>query len=385
MNRSVLLEEFPCALPPSAPLTVATSWTHPRRGQVRCPAHPLLSSAADRAGTPPGQRAFTAHDLAADTAEFSLITVSYEDRHSVTTGLAVAVRADDEQALSFARGQIRQWRSVLRTRRLLLPDQDFAPAPALSLPAQTAARWSVCGCPASAGCQAAKDAAATVRAFRERGDHVLLIGGPLPATAAEAPFTVEERAGLTEIRTPEQAVSLVIEDPSVLAFVVTPGTPAARLSPVLAVLRRRLPGLRGQHPSQWCYAMTDWWQAAEAVVQESDLVLVTGSGHHPGAAVTRAAAERLGVPVHSIDSLDELRTTHVDAATITLVDAGATGAGRNAVAGVLAGLGPCSTVRRTVRSRREPAPARQHLPAPGRVPGPAGPGPADIPSNREER
>ncbi|MFI0977428.1 hypothetical protein ACH4SP_10410 [Streptomyces sp. NPDC021093] len=368
MNRSVLLEEFPCALPLSAPLTVATSWAHPRRGQVRSPAHALLSSAAGRAGLPPGQRAFTAHDLDADTAEFRLITVSYEDRHSVTTGLAVAVRADNEPALSFARNQIREWRTALRTRRLLLPDQDYARTPALPLPAQTTALWSACGCPTSAGCPAAKDASATLRAFRERGDRVLLVGGPLPPPAAEAPFTVRERAGLTEISTPEQATDLVIEDPSVLAFVVVPGTAAAQLSPILAVLRRRLPGLRGQHPCQWCYTMTDWWQAAEATVQESDLVLITGSGHHPGAAVTRAAAERLGVPVHLIDSLDELRTTHVDAATITLVDAGATDAGRNAVAGVLEGLGPCSTVRRTVRSRREPASARQNLPAPGTSP-----------------
>ncbi|WP_434589158.1 hypothetical protein [Streptomyces sp. A5-4] len=359
MNRSVLLEEFPCALPSQASLTVATSWAHPRRGTVRSPAHPVLTSAAHREHIAVQERAFTGRDLRAGPAGALLVTVSYEDPRGGATGLAMAVRADDSALLAFAREQILLWRSVLRTRRVLLPDvsrhgrADATPGP---VPAQHASRWSLCGCPATAGCPAAADATATVRAFQKRGDQVLLVGLPLPSPTDCLPLTESERASLLTVTDCEEAAAFSVGDPARLAFVVAPGAATEQLAAVLAVLRERVPGLRGQHPSQWCYTMTDWWLAAETAVRESDRTLLLGSGPRPspGAIAARTTAALAGTQVHTLASLEALRPEHVNAWTLTLLDAGAQSSLQEPLVELLGGLGPCDTVHRVVGSRHSP-------------------------------
>jgi 4-hydroxy-3-methylbut-2-enyl diphosphate reductase len=157
---------------------------------------------------------------------------------------------------------------------------------------------------------------------------------------------------VTEVATLRQAEAVTVDDPAAVAFVVAPGAVSAQVAQVLRVLRRRVPLLRGQHPRQWCYTMSDWWTVAKSVVEECDCVLEVGGGEGPRAWAIRAAAAHKGVRVYSIGSLSDLRSEQVDAATIAVVGTGGDSTPHSEqVICALRGLGPSDTVRRGIASR----------------------------------
>jgi 4-hydroxy-3-methylbut-2-enyl diphosphate reductase len=368
MNRSVLLETFHSSreIADRGTVTVATSWSHPQRGPVTCPAHPLLTASAGHAGFNTVTRALTTRDLRhrhrpGPSAASTVFAASYENPTGGVVGFAVAAHPADRHALAFAREEVAAWRTVLRTRRLLHTSHPHS-APhterqsaAAALPSQgrdgRPSRWRACGCPVTTACPAVDNAVSTIQRFQSRGDEVVLIGRsplgplPLPPTLLQAP------PGLTVCETADQAETLTLTNPGALAFVMAPGAVTSQTTRILAILRRRFPRLRGQHPDQWCYTATDLHDAARSVMAESDVLLVVGQGHSPASTVLSAEAVRAGIPVHRIESLTVLRPQHIDASTVALVEAEATPPTCTTLSGLLAGLGPWSTIHRELVSR----------------------------------
>ncbi|MFF7445918.1 MULTISPECIES: 4-hydroxy-3-methylbut-2-enyl diphosphate reductase [unclassified Streptomyces] len=377
MNRSVLTEVLHSPTLHVAPgsLTVATSWWHPTRGLVDCPAHRLLSAHARQAGLGTASRSLSNEDLRGDlpTAPTTVFTVSYERPEGGHRGLALAAHSDDATAISFARRQIESWRAVLRTRRVLhvTASDPLAPGPSncppnASVPAQTAAdathRWRVCGCPASVRCPSAENTERALHRFLERGDDVVVVAPPAAGPGAWAGRPVH--GNLRTVSTPQQAETLAVTDPDRLAFVVAPGAVVSEAADILKVLRRRHPRLRGQHPHEWCYTMDDLHTVVGAALAQSDRLLVVG---HDTTPVTRTAitqVARIPLPVRAVTTLDRLRPDDVDAATITVVDATSDGRDLRELRQVLDGLGPTSHVRRQAHSAKEtPRPAFRPLPS----------------------
>ncbi|MFD4527205.1 4-hydroxy-3-methylbut-2-enyl diphosphate reductase [Streptomyces sp. NPDC058470] len=354
---------------------MATSWTHPVRGLVGCPAHRLLTAHAQQAGYEAHSQALPHTVMHSDSvAPTTVFTVSYENPDGGHRGLAIAVHGSDTTAAAFARRQIASWSAVLRTRRVLyvLPRKperraDTAQGPDAAVPGQQSghspAPWRPCGCPSTTACGSAENAARSLRRFLDREDDVIVVGAPnAPGSAAWRDGT--PHADGRAVATPRQAESLAVADPDRLAFVVAPGTAVTEAARILSVLRRRFPRLKGQHPREWCYTMDDLHTAVGSVLAQSDILLVTGRGDSPVVRTALTQAAGTGVRVRDIRALDHLCPQDTDAATIALLDASADERVNRQVAQALDGLGPASHVHRQVRSTAlthsatSPGPAR---------------------------
>ncbi|KMS72347.1 hypothetical protein ACM01_23695 [Streptomyces viridochromogenes] len=367
MNRSVLAEVLDSTSLHVTPgsLMVATSWRHPTRGPVDCPAHRLVAAHARQSGLAADSRPLPDEELrdGLTTVPTTVFTVSYERPEGGHRGLALAARSDDPPALCFARRQIDSWRAVLRTRRVLyVAAQDpLGPRPlSASVPPQAPGgsrdRWRVCGCPAAAACPSAENAERALHRFLERGDEVVVVGTPLTGSGAWVGRTLQ--GDLRVVSTPRQAETLAVADPDRLAFVVAPGALVSEVADILRVLRRRHPRLRGQHPREWCYTMDDLHTAVAAALAQSDRLLVVGQDTSPVTAITQVA--RTALRVRAVTTLDRLRPDDVDAATITVLDATVDGRALREVGRALDGLGPASHVWRQVHTFKETAHPAYH-------------------------
>lgn len=373
MNRSVLAEVLHSTTLHVTPgsLTVATSWRHPTRGLVDCPAHRLLAAHARQSGLGADSRSLPNEDLrdGLTTAPTTVFTVSYERPEGGHRGLALAAHSDDTTALSLARRQIESWRAVLRTRRVLYvaAQNSLAPGPSSApVPAQTPKdsrdRWRICGCPTSVPCPSAENAERALHRFLDRGDEVVVVGTPATGSGTWAGRTLQRNP--RTVSTAQQAETLAVTAPDRLAFVVAPGAVVSEAADILKVLRRRHPRLRGQHPSEWCYTMDDLHTTVGAALAQSDRLLVVGHDTTPATRTAITQVTRIPLPVRAVTTLDRLRPDDVDAATITVVDATLDGRDLRELSQVLDGLGPTSHVRRQAHSSKEtPQPAFRPLPS----------------------
>ncbi|MFF4503697.1 4-hydroxy-3-methylbut-2-enyl diphosphate reductase [Streptomyces sp. NPDC001401] len=361
MNRSIRSEVLHSAtlrLPPRT-LLAATSWLHPDRGPVSCPAGPLIAARARHAGfaTATGTLSAPTSTEEPAAAAATLFTISYEQPDGGYAGLALAASGDDTAAMSYARQEIAAWRSALRTRRVLYvadtsvsdPTEVMEPA----LPQQSRHRsrdaWQVCGCRTGTTCAAADNAARTLRLFLARGDEVVMVGQPAFDIGAQPGTPLHQ--GRTRITTTQHAETVTVTDPNRLAFVVSPGTAVSDAAGIIKVLRRRFPRLRGQHPCEWCYTADDLRVAVASVLAQTDVLLITGTGPSPAARTAVSEAARADVRIRDVTSLERLRPQDLDAATIAVVDAAADGHVGRAVSQALAGLGPAGHILRCVQSR----------------------------------
>lgn len=366
MNRSVLSEVLHSTTLRVAPgtVTVATSWRHPTRGPVDCPAHRLVGAHVRQAGLlAADHRSLHNEDVRADlaAAPTTVVVVSYEKPDGAGyRGIALAANSEDTAAVRLARQQVESWRAVLRTRRVLhvaprtaegavdgsRPRSTPVPPQASS---DSSSPWRACGCSARVRCPSTENAERSLRRFLDRGDEVVVVGVPAGGAGPGATWPKEAlREGAGWVATPQQAETLAVVDPDRLAFVVAPGAVVSEAAAALKVLRRRFPRLRGQHPWEWCYTMDDLHTTIGSLLAQSDALLVTGRGVSPAvrAAVTHAA--RTGVRVRDITALDRLRPDDIDAATITVLDGEDDGREYRAVTQALDGLGPTSHVWRHV-------------------------------------
>lgn len=370
MNRSIRSEAFHSAtlrLHPGT-LLAATSWTHPDRGPVSCPAHPLIAARARQAGfaTATGTLSAPASAEESAAATATLFTVSYEQTDGGYAGLALAAPGHDTAAMSYARREIESWRSVLRTRRVLhvadTSSFDAAEVTEPSVPQQSRhdcrEAWQVCGCRAGAACASVENAARTLRRFLAQGDEVIMVGRPAFVTGAR--FGTPLHDGAARVETTRHAETVTVADPHRLTFVVTPGTAVSDAADIIKVLRRRFPRLRGRHPREWCYTADDLRVAVNSVLAQTDVLLITGTGSGPAARIAVEEAAKADVRVRDVTSLERLRPQDVDAATVAVLDASADGRVARAVSQALDGLGPASTIQRCVRSR--PVPPHPILP-----------------------
>ncbi|MFD7163682.1 4-hydroxy-3-methylbut-2-enyl diphosphate reductase [Streptomyces violascens] len=364
MNRSVLLETLEGRVPATqGALIVARSWMHPERGRVGCPAHPAVIAAAEEAGL-----AVQVRDLGVEQqmsgeptrGEGTIFAVSYEDPGGGFRGLAVGAHRADVAAMAWASEEIASWRSVMRTRRTITLGPADSPAArsgdtavlAGVFPAQPGTRgsaWAACGCAVQARCPAARDSESAMRSFRARGDEVVLVGEPVWGQGVDVPVA-SGGGDLYRVRSIRDAEVLTACAPDRLAFVVAPGSVSVEVAQLLAVLRRKFPRLRGQHPDQWCYTMTDLLAAARSALAESDVLLLAGAGASPVAAAAQAAAAL--TPIHRISALGQLRPRCIDVATLTIAGCGARLGGQ--VLQVLSGLGPLDVLRRVTRTESVP-------------------------------
>ncbi|GAA2118613.1 hypothetical protein GCM10009759_66050 [Kitasatospora saccharophila] len=297
-----------------------------------------------------------------------LVATTYVDVDGQVVGLAVVADPTLPALLDEAVAELRRWSDALRTRRLLLP----VPAPAC-FPAPRAAGLLVLAqtrLPPRSACRAGR-ADATLAAYLERGDTVLVVGSGRGAWDDRPPRPSPRRAGVVPVASVRRATTVEVPAPAKLAFLQRPCTPVEELTAILDVLRSRFPLLRGQHPDQWCHRPTDTRDAVRSAAAASDLVLLVDDRHPHGRRPRHWLAHHRLVPVGSAADLDPVVLAR--AATITLtgpLHRPGTAALSTALARCLSGLGPLSVVRRrstseTVTDVYSP-PERSAVAAPGK-------------------
>ena len=125
--------------------------------------------------------------------------------------------------------------------------------------------------------------------------HILLIGH---AGHPEVEGTMGQLppGAVTLVQTVEEARAVSPPDPRRLAFITQTTLSVDDTAEVVAVLRRRFPGLRGPQREDICYATTNRQAAVKAIAREADLVLVIGSPNSSNSRRLCEVAERAGAP-----------------------------------------------------------------------------------------
>ena len=323
-------------------VAVLDRFAHAERGAVRCPAAAAL--AADLGERLGRGAAVTRGEVVAGSDGGSVtVCVTYLDRDGHAIGLAAAVRTHDYEAIDVVQQTMRSWAAAMRTRRVLIADRPDC---------------------ATGECPHHRMAHASVLDFTHRGDKIVLIADRHRGRLVAAELaTAARNAGGSAIVVgdPADVASLAAKvDPEALSFVLVPGIRIEAAMPILYTLRERFPRLRGQHPDEYCYAASDLHESVRTVAEASDRLLVVSASAQEAMSV----ADVHGVPWHQILGPADLRPPHLAAGTLGLVVAGSaadSGAGDSILEvsdllDLLAGLGPLSVRRRSVRT--EPCPRR---------------------------
>lgn len=329
MNRSVERLCFPVRGTSPGELAVGL-FVHPKRGHVRCPATSLVAASLRAKG----------HDVreeldrlvpADDAADGVLFTASYLDHLGEAVGLAVAAHKSDEGALRIARETVLSWSAAWRSRRLVLATPE---------PCHPGERQEACPHVA--------EARQAISRFVARGDQVVLVG--TRGQAASESLAKSPDVVLVESAT---AVDDLRLDPDRVAYVLAPGLVLEQAMRVVAAVRARYPRLRGQHPSELCYAASDDLATVRAVAAACDRVLVLGTATTPDTAVLVDAAAEVGTPADMVDCLERIRPSWLAGTeSIGLVTAPSVPPLLfYAVIAALTGMGPLSIVRRSVTTK----------------------------------
>jgi (E)-4-hydroxy-3-methyl-but-2-enyl pyrophosphate reductase len=405
MRRTLERDNFSISGVAPGDVLVASTFIHPTRGPVDCPAAPVASAAMLAPGLRVGHRPAPP----VGSGDAILHTVSYVDPNGTVVGLGVAAHRDDGLAVRRAEEVVRSWAEAMRTRRVLTaatgpscaglrreaamlakvagpayvlagrrdvpnrwPHRDVryvdqvadvpvgatVVLPAHGVDRRTRAEATDRGLPVvDATCPLVTHVHDTARRFADEGTGVVLIGGAghaaMPPIAGAAPMAV--------VTTVEEVDELVVDNPDRVAFVVSPGLAVEDAAVLAARLRSRFGRAPGQHPDEFCYSASDRRAAARAVASCSDLTLVLGDRDLRDTGELAATATATGSTVERLDDAGQLRPEWLaPAASVGILVATSA---RPDLAGevieVLSGLGPLSITRRQVATEiRHAAPAR---------------------------
>jgi 4-hydroxy-3-methylbut-2-en-1-yl diphosphate reductase len=180
---------------------------------------------------------------------------------------------------------------------------------------------------------------AKARRFAEAGHTVLLVGH---AGHEETEGTVGEAPDRTLIIENEQdAASVQVPDPDHVSYLTQTTLTPQDTAGIVAILRTRFPALAdGGHDDDICFATRNRQEAARAVAERADLVLVVGSANSSNSQRLVEVARDAGVPAWLIDDASQLNPQWLDGARSVGLLAGAS-TPRRLLDGVAAALQDC--------------------------------------------
>jgi 4-hydroxy-3-methylbut-2-enyl diphosphate reductase len=383
---------------------VASTFTHPVRGVVECPAAPVAATAMGMTGLRVRRRSAPP----VGSGDGILHAVSYVDPSGQVMGLGVVAPQSHGPASRLAEEVVRSWAGVMRTRRVLVeatgpscaglrreaamlakitgpaytlatgrrhvpvpwtrhdvrlveqvadvPDGATVVVPAHGVDQRTRAECAARGLRiVDATCSLVARTHATAQRFAEDGSAVVVIGNN--GHAAVPPIVGQVAGDVAVVDTVDEVDDLVIDTREGVAFVLSPGLAVEDATAVAARLRSRFTLTRGQHPNEYCHAASDRRAAVRAVASCSDLTLVLGdpADHDTHDLIGTAAAT--GGTVKQLDELAGLRPEWLGPASsvgvVLAVSARPDLPGE--LIEVLSGLGPLSVTRRQVVTDVEPA------------------------------
>ncbi|WP_020673285.1 4-hydroxy-3-methylbut-2-enyl diphosphate reductase [Amycolatopsis nigrescens] len=189
---------------------------------------------------------------------------------------------------------------------------------------------------------------AKARRFAARGDTVVLIGHAgheeVEGTLGEAPDSI------VLVETPKDVQELSLPDPRRVSYLTQTTLAVDETAEFVDALRVQFPMLHESPSDDICYATTNRQHALNAIIEESDLVLVVGSTNSSNSVRLVELSRRQGTPAELIDRASDIRPSWLDGVRTIGLTAGASAppALVNEVVAALGELGPVSVEEREV-------------------------------------
>jgi 4-hydroxy-3-methylbut-2-en-1-yl diphosphate reductase len=164
---------------------------------------------------------------------------------------------------------------------------------------------------------------AAVLRYAARGYTILFVGHAghpeVEGVMGEAPTNVKL------IQTVADAESVVVDDPSKVAYATQTTLSVDDVSAIVERLRQRFPEMVGPEAGDVCYATTNRQEAVRALVEQhgAEVVLVLGSPNSSNSNRLREVAEQGGARAYLLGRPSELKPAWLDGATRVGVTAGA--------------------------------------------------------------
>jgi len=144
----------------------------------------------------------------------------------------------------------------------------------------------------------------SARKFAEQGYSIILIGHEgheeVEGTTGEAPDAI------TLVQTVEDAERVEVENPDRVAFITQTTLSVDETAEIIAVLRRRFPGIVSSKSDDICYATTNRQIAVKQLARECELVLVIGSTNSSNSNRLVEVAREHGAASHLIDNASQV-------------------------------------------------------------------------------
>ena len=120
-----------------------------------------------------------------------------------------------------------------------------------------------------------------------------------------------------------EAEALALDASDKLAYVTQTTLSVDDTTAIVAVLKRRFPGIEGPRRDDICYATQNRQNAVKKLALECEVVIVVGSVNSSNSNRLREIAERCGAKAYLIDSAKDIRRDWFDSNTRVGVTAGA--------------------------------------------------------------
>ncbi|MFD0773054.1 4-hydroxy-3-methylbut-2-enyl diphosphate reductase [Streptomonospora algeriensis] len=162
---------------------------------------------------------------------------------------------------------------------------------------------------------------AEARRFAARGDAVVLVGHAgheeVEGTLGEAPES------MALVSTADDVRELELAEGRPVSYLTQTTLAVDETAEVVDVLREKFPSLQEPPSDDICYATTNRQAALQAVVDESELVLVVGSENSSNSVRLVELSRRAGVPAELIDRAEDIRPEWLEGVRTIGLTAGA--------------------------------------------------------------
>ncbi len=159
------------------------------------------------------------------------------------------------------------------------------------------------------------------RKYVGQGYHILLVGHAghveVEGTMGHVPDHV------TLVQTEEEAETVEVPTPDRVAFLTQTTLSVDDVAGVLAVLRRRFPGIVGPATDDICYATQNRQVAVKQMSADVDVILVVGAPNSSNSNRLVEVAKAAGVPAYLVQATDDIQPDWLKSVDVVGVTAGA--------------------------------------------------------------
>jgi 4-hydroxy-3-methylbut-2-enyl diphosphate reductase len=164
-----------------------------------------------------------------------------------------------------------------------------------------------------------------VAKYSKDGSECILIGheGHPEVEGTMGQYDTSSGGAIYLVEDVEDVGTMVVNDPSKLAYVTQTTLSVDDTVKVIAALRERFPMIQGPRKDDICYATQNRQDAVKGLAGKSEVMLVVGSPNSSNSNRLRELAERMGSNAYLIDDQSQIQPEWIENCASVAVTAGA--------------------------------------------------------------